>query len=54
MPLFATVNVVGPEGRTIQAGMEIPDDWDEETKSSLLESGGAEEKAWEMSEGDDE
>lgn len=41
--LRAKLNVVGPSGELIRKGNEIPEDWDEEFRQSLLKGGAAEE-----------
>lgn len=44
MALVAAVNIIGPEGELIVAGMAVPEDWPPELLESLVATGGAEEE----------
>jgi hypothetical protein len=41
MVLKAAVNIHGPDGELVKEGEEIPEDWPEDLKKALKESGGA-------------
>lgn len=37
----AAVNVIGPDGQLVIAGNDIPDDWPDDFRQSLVATGGA-------------
>ncbi len=44
MPLYACVNIHGPDGELVKAGQPLPDDWDTDIVASLKATGGAASK----------